>query len=125
MSEIIDEFNARLGDGSCRGIQTLTQHKPESAWRTLPAHRLAKQTYAEAPDFLQQLTKRPLWLFDPPRRVRRDELELLQGPERIQAHWWTPETTCRDYYIAQHRLGAECWAFVDIDAEWYLHGYFG
>ena len=31
----------------------------------------------------------------------------------------------RDYYIAQHRLGAECWAFVDVDAQWYLHGYFG
>ena len=32
---------------------------------------------------------------------------------------------CRDYFIAQHQLGAQCWVFVDQKSRWYLHGYFG
>ena len=125
MSELIDEVNAHLGEGTCRGIQTVTQHTPESAWHTVPAHRLTKYKAVPEADFLQQLSKRPLWLFSPPRQVQRTELELLQGPERIQSQWWQSETTYRDYYIAQHRQGAECWAFVDKQTRWYLHGYFG
>jgi protein ImuB len=146
MSEIIDEFNARLGDGTCSGLQTVTQHTPEGAWHAVQTHKLvktkaAKKTRgvkgaksAKSPKgiaavkeagFLQQLSKRPLWLFDPPRQVRRTELELLHGPERVQSQWWQGAATRRDYYIAQHRLGAECWAFVDAQSQWYLHGYFG
>ncbi len=125
MSEIIDEVNARLGEGTCRGIQTVAQHTPESAWHVVPAHRLTKHKAVPETDFLQQLSKRPLWLFDPPRQVQRAELELLQGPERIRSQWWQSTATRRDYYIAQHRLGAECWAFVDEQTRWYLHGYFG
>jgi protein ImuB len=52
-----------------------------------------------------------------------EKLTLLRGPERIQAGWWQ-EGQCRDYYVARHEDGAECWAFVDAHDRWYLHGYF-
>jgi protein ImuB len=123
MSEIIDEFNARLGEGACRSLQILQQHTPEHAWRA--AKPCQPQPLPDEAKFLRQLGKRPLWLFHPPRRVQPNELNLLQGPERIQSGWWRGKTTCRDYYIAQHRLGAQCWAFVDHTEQWYLHGYFG
>jgi protein ImuB len=31
----------------------------------------------------------------------------------------------RDYYVARHENGAECWVFQDAATRWYLHGYFG
>jgi len=82
--------------------------------------------------------QRPLWLFDPPRQVHAEELEILYGPERIQGSWWqtgkpqqhtsqhdeSVAVMSRDYFVARHRLGAECWAFVDAHDRWYLHGYF-
>ncbi len=142
-AEIIDELNARLGEGTCYGIQSRTQHTPESAWFAVQAHRLANlpsshpeqhlssvrevgEPFDEpAASLLTQHSKRPLWLFDPPRQIQRNELELIQGPERIQSQWWQTPATCRDYYIALHRSGAECWAYVDEQTNWYLHGYFG
>jgi len=134
LSTLVDEFNARLGEGLCCRIEAATQHTPEHAWRAHGtrsassaghSRQPALQSHAHEAAYLQQLHRRPLWLFDPPRRVSSAELELLQGPERIQTHWWQGEATSRDYYIAQHRSGAECWAFVDHKADWYLHGYFG
>lgn len=130
LSTLVDEFNARLGEGLCCRIEAAPQHTPEYAWqassvrpaRRAPHTRLPSQSEAS---YLQRLHRRPLWLFDPPRCVPPAELELLQGPERIQTHWWQGEATSRDYYIAQHRSGAECWAFVDHNGHWYLHGYFG
>ena len=36
---------------------------------------------------------------------------LLHGPERIQRSWWQTEATFRDYYIARHHQGSECWVY--------------
>ncbi|MEM9624404.1 MAG: hypothetical protein AAF993_22380, partial [Pseudomonadota bacterium] len=120
--------------------------------RKIRAGKAAENHAMEIPDRTQ---KRPLWLFDPPRHIRLAELDLLHGPERIQGQWWEQtsqspasplsrlspqghnthgssqreysrhESTWRDYYIARHRFGIECWVFVDLQGHWYLHGYFG
>ena len=85
--------------------------------------------------------KRPLWLFSPPRQIAFAELELLQGPERIQSNFHLEpkqSTIFRDYYIAKHKHGSLCWAFTESPNkqtgtsnhgnaaanQWYLHGYF-
>ena len=85
--------------------------------------------------------KRPLWLFSPPRQIAFAELELLQGPERIQSNFHLEpkqSTIFRDYYIAKHKHGSLCWAFTESPSkqtgtsnhrktaanQWYLHGYF-
>ena len=137
-NQVIDEINARLGEHTCCRIETLAQHTPENAWQMAATTHLSKtsQHTHSTQDLSKQDSQRPLWLFDPPRRVARSELTLLQGPERMQTEWWQPNqpTTARDYYVAQHRQGAECWVFVDTSApthteqhsaDWYLHGYFG
>ena len=127
MGDLIDEFNARLGDQCCQNIQALPQHIPELTWRKqsveIPTKNKAS-AYVE-PRYAKQLSMRPLWLFNPPREIQKDELEFLQGPERIQSHWFNGSEICRDYFIAQHQLGAQCWVFVDQKSRWYLHGYFG
>ncbi len=115
---LMDEFQARLGTDACYRVHALAQHVPEAASRAAPARQ---ETRTQPRDGTSP--PRPLWLFDPPRPVDRRDLTLLHGPERIQSGWWH-ETVARDYYVAQHRHGAHCWAFVDADTRWYLHGYF-
>jgi protein ImuB len=124
-NELVDQLRARLGEQACHGICVVDQHSPEQAWgKSFPAMRQLSGNEAAQP-------KRPLWLFDPPRRIARNELTLLRGPERIQTAWWR-QSICRDYYVARHRNGAECWVFLltnevineDAQNDWYLHGYF-
>ena len=134
--ELVSEVNARLGDLTCRGLESMDQHSPESAWcqtALLLNKSLLNKNRLNANRITNKNTEpplRPLWLFDKPRAVSASDLTLLHGPERIQSAWWQAETTSRDYYIAQHRHGAECWAFREISAadmqtdNWYLHGYF-
>ena len=38
MSELIDEFTARLGKGTCHGLHSIALHAPERAWQALQAH---------------------------------------------------------------------------------------
>ena len=140
LGAMVDELVARLGDQSVRGIQCQPQHRPETAWTTVPAHQLLKtrsmktvpmktKPRAESARLTdngsEQSGRRPLWLFDPPRCVSPAQLQLLHGPERIVSHWWQGEAVCRDYYIARHQQGAQCWVYEDASAQWYLHGYFG
>jgi protein ImuB len=118
-AELIDQLQARLGSRGCTQIAVRDQHAPETAWIPVQAGRHARPQ-RPAPT----ATARPLWLFDPPRPTERTRLTLLRGPERIRTAWWQ-QTVWRDYYVASLDTGAHCWAFVDTDDRWYLHGYFG
>jgi protein ImuB len=161
VSELVDELTARLGPGTCRSIQPVHQYTPEKAWQQ---HSSQPQLHSQPRPQLQQVQsrrkksgvhktqqhltanpqlmgKRPLWLFSPPRQITFAELELLQGPERIQSNFHLePKQSAifRDYYIAKHKHGALCWAFTESPnktptasnsgktaaSQWYLHGYF-
>ena len=114
--ELVDELNARLGEGACTGIAATDQHRPELAWQSVDPHAKRDTFAAENP--------RPLWLFRRPHPIERTEVALLSGPERIQSNWWQTVTS-RDYYVGTHACGAKCWIFVDENERWYLHGYFG
>lgn len=172
-SELVDQLRARLGAGACYSLETLDQHTPERAWQRVPAP--GRRRGSSDPS-RHAATRRPLWLFEPPRPVAADQLTLLRGPERIHTGWWVftehypdavgavsrprsageespsgegshrtgggphkiegshkkrsseaanREQACaRDYYVARHRNGAECWVFVDPWDRWFLHGYF-
>jgi protein ImuB len=59
-------------------------------------------------------------------------LQLLCGPERIEAGWWDAALAERDYFIAQTSDGALVWVYrarlplsVAVDAQgWFLQGRF-
>ena len=122
----MEELSARLGDQTCQQIASHLEHTPEHACDQIQG--INKRTnHTQINHTKAHKHKRPLWLFEQPKPVNRDHIQLLHGPERIQTAWWTEDqnATCRDYYIAKHKMGVECWAFLDSNQQWFLHGYFG
>lgn len=123
---LIERLQARLGTNAVYGLAARPEHRPERAWQSLAAGERAKTregTWGEA---------RPLWLLDPPRRLREEgdvlcdggPLELLAGPERIESGWWDGGDVTRDYFIARAADAALLWVFRQSSGGWYLHGLF-
>ena len=119
---LLDEINARLGGGSCKGIQSISSITPEHSWKFLD-HLIICARHNKYADELSPYKKRPLWLITPPRYVELKDISLIVGPERIQSRWWS-QLIDRDYYIAKQKNGAECWVFKSPEDRWYIHGYF-
>ena len=77
---------------------------------------------------------RPAWLLNRPQRLITLEgnpsyqgaLDLVAGPERIEAGWWDGDEVSRDYYVASNPRGETFWIYREHrDAQaWYLHGVF-
>ena len=105
-----------------------------SAMRAATASRDA----AAASDSTAQ---RPVWLLPIPQALTEHPtgpllegrpLQLLCGPERIEAGWWDAALAERDYFIAQTSEGALVWVYrarlplsVAVDAQgWFLQGRF-
>lgn len=131
--ELVDMISARLGRDALQGLALADDHRPEFAWtpRSLNVKR-------KAPLSEESFHPRPLWLFEPPRPIDIEHFRCLCGPERIESGWWG-ETVARDYFIAVHRSGAQCWIYAnhrppsgthqskdgrDERGAWFLHGYF-
>jgi protein ImuB len=100
----------------------------------MPEHERSTAQAVSAP--------RPLWLLNEPQRLPERQsrpwldgqpLQLLCGPERIEAGWWDAPLAGRDYFIAQTPDGALVWLYrarlplsVAEDAQgWFVHGRFG
>jgi protein ImuB len=122
---LIERLQARLGGDAVHGIGLQPEHRPERAWRVLGANeRLPREGASTG--------ARPLWLVEPPRRLKEADgmprdggrLELLAGPERIESGWWDGEGVARDYFIARAPSSALLWIFRERGGGWYLHGLF-
>jgi protein ImuB len=58
--------------------------------------------------------------------ARKDSLQLVSGPERIESGWWDEQDVARDYYTAKNGDGQKLWVFRDRRTRsWFLHGLFG
>jgi protein ImuB len=84
---------------------------------------------------------RPVWLLAPHQPLRERQgwplldghaLQLLSGPERIEAGWWDTALAERDYFIAQAGDGALVWVYrtrlpqpASGACAWFLQGRFG
>ena len=81
---------------------------------------------------------RPVWLLLRPEPLPerdnapvldRQRLQLVSGPERIEAGWWDSALAERDYFIAQLPGGALVWIYrariPEPGAGWFLQGRFG
>jgi protein ImuB len=122
---IIEHLRARLGSESVYSIASHPDHRPELAWRCCePGTGTANDERA----------KRPLWLMEPPQRLRSEgdlpvlgtTLTLLAGPERIESGWWDGKDVLRDYFVACDAAGGAFWVFRQRDADkaWFLQGMF-
>ena len=118
-SGLMDRLQARLGSDQVSGLSALADHRPERAWCWQPLE--AVQDHAcGAP--------RPTWLLPQPHPCERRQLQLEEGPERIEGGWWDDrhEGVCqRDYWVARDGQGRQLWVYRQADQRWFIHGLFG
>ena len=95
-----------------------------------PARAAARPVWLQAAEPLPERAARPLLDGRP--------LQLLAGPERIEAGWWDAGLAGRDYFIAATAEGALVWIFRERlplsrsageeeegTSGWFLQGRFG
>jgi protein ImuB len=89
---------------------------------------------------LVPVAPRPVWLMPVPLRLTtrhglpyyRSTLQIVSGPECIEAGWWDGQGATRDYFIASSDDAALYWVYRERSsadephgAAWFLHGLFG
>jgi len=126
---LLERLRARLGDEAVCGLSLVADHRPERAWHwQSPGQAPAHEPLRPPP--------RPLWLLPQPAALALDagrrprfegELELLDGPERIETGWWDGDDVERDYFVARNPAGMTLWVYRErrVPRTWYLHGLFG
>ncbi|MGZ5037892.1 MAG: Y-family DNA polymerase [Usitatibacter sp.] len=128
-ARLIERLAARLGRERVFGIALANDHRPENGVRYTFSEAARKKS---VPDTI--FTKRPAWLLHRPQRLITQEgvpscqgaLELVAGPERIEAGWWDGQEVSRDYYVAQNPCGEAFWIYREHRGAqgWYMHGVF-
>jgi protein ImuB len=127
--QLLDTLVARLGPDKVFCLGSIDDHRPEAAWKKIPASKKPALSVAPKP-----IEPRPLYLLPAPRVLLSDaggplcrgQLHIITTPERLETAWWANASTGRDYYIARNDFGETMWIFRDHhgDKRWYLHGYF-
>ncbi|AEK58369.1 MULTISPECIES: DNA polymerase Y subunit UmuC family protein [Acidithiobacillus] len=114
---LLEQWQARLGPEAVYILSPWPDHRPEHAYRLLPA-RGRPQSW-EGPD------RRPLWLLPEPRALEDGDVRPHSEVERIQGGWWDGADVDRDYFLWRRGDGARCWVFRDRRRGGvFLHGYF-
>ncbi len=115
---LLERLAARLGPSRLYGLGSCQSHAPEQAWTRTAA--------GAGHDAAADPRPRPLWLLPAPEAIEYAQLQLLDGPERLETRWWG-EDCRRDYYRARDRQGRRLWVFRAHDAPacWFVHGVFG
>ncbi len=147
LTRLLEHLRARLGDNQVLRVLPVADHRPERATRTVMAQGEAAiippATLAAVQAAAQSLLplQRPAWLLPEPLPLAEAEdaspqlegrpLQLLSGPERIEAGWWDGGTVARDYFVAQDHDGSLLWVYrgrlppAPGEATWFLQGRFG
>ena len=160
LTRLIERLQARLGSGHVQRLTALEDHRPEraSVLREADASDARRSRRGEkkptrstpagdAPVVCGAATApRPVWL-QPAEPLTEQAarplfegrpLQLLSGPERIEAGWWDAGLAGRDYFIAAAADGALVWIYRERlplsrsanedeapASGWFLHGRFG
>lgn len=66
---------------------------------------------------------RPTFLLAEAQPLRED-VSLMQGPERLNSGWWDNNSVVRDYFIARNRQGQWYWVYRTPQQQWFVHGVF-
>ena len=158
LTRLIERLQARLGAAQVQRLVSVAEHRPERATCVqpadarvlLPARPQAAAQRAASPGrapahalahaFVHAPAMRPVWLLEQAEplvdratgpQLDGQPLQLVSGPERIEAGWWDAGLAERDYFIAQQPGGALVWVYrARRVAEasgpgWFLQGRFG
>lgn len=142
LSELLDRFNTRFGEGHVHRYLPDEHYWPERSVK--PANTLTEKTNA----VWNTDRPRPLQLLPEPERIEvtapvpdyppmnfryKQVLHTIahaEGPERIEQEWWLQTGEHRDYYQVEDDEGRRYWIFrsghyhANRKAQWFLHGYF-
>ena len=154
-SELLERLSARLGDQAVCAVQPDNDHRPEHMQHSQPARIAGSKALsplqlaisASGAGVASPLL--PTWILRQPlplslrgnRPCYQGELQLLAGPQRLEAtHWPTagidPDqaSTQRDYFVARSPGAGLLWVFrlrpvarslaSHPPASWFLHGVF-
>jgi protein ImuB len=150
LTRLLERLRARLGDTQVQRLVPVADHRPEHTQRCVPAQSQAQgqsqgqSQGAPSPLCVSALPqRRPTWLLPEPLPLAEratqpllagQPLQLLSGPERIEAGWWDSGTPAvRDYFIAQTQDGCLVWIYrgrlpdaseAATSANWFLQGRF-
>jgi protein ImuB len=158
LTRLIERLQARLGCEQVQRLHLVEDHRPELATGASPADAAQGGAMAgvmtgvmtsrrqpaspKPPAHELRRPQRPVWLLHQPQSLPEQHLrplldgrplQLLCGPERIEAGWWDAALAERDYFIAQTDNGALVWIYrarlpmsVSQQAQgWFLQGRFG
>jgi protein ImuB len=133
---LLERLRARLGDDGVQRLQALADHRPEHAGR-LQAGPLPRGPDSRPPPAGGALPlHRPAWMLPTPQPLHErgarplldgQVLQILSGPERIEAGWWDADLAARDYFIARDQGGALLWIYrtrLAAPGGWFLQGRF-
>ena len=138
ITRLIERLQARLGPEQIQRLAPLHDHRPE---RSGVLQRADAVLRPGASTLVVPTPARPVWLLPTPEALPERHarplldgrpLQLLSGPERIEAGWWDAALAERDYFIAQAADGALVWVYrarlpLSVAAEaqgWFLQGRF-
>lgn len=141
LARLIERLQARLGPQRVCSPVAVADHRPERATAWVPADApLAARPAAAGVPSEQAAPTRPVWLLEPPQPLPErggqpwldgGALQLLAGPERIEAGWWDGAPALRDYFVARAADGALAWIYrlrpggdAAVAGGWFLHGRF-
>jgi len=140
LTRLLERLRARLGDEQVLQLQPVADHRPERSSRNVAALTGMALPAAVAGSAVLPLV-RPVWLL--PEALPLAErgalplfegraLQLLAGPERIEAGWWDGALATRDYFIAQAADSSLVWVYrarlpptEAAPVQWFLQGRFG
>ena len=156
-TRLLERLQARLGVRGVHALHAVDDHRPERATGAAPlgaesparagtagragSRRLDAGSAPDTPAATPAPARltRPAWLLPEPQALPERQhqplldgraLQLLAGPERIEAGWWEGTPALRDYFIAQAHDGALVWIYrlrlprEDEPGGWFLHGRF-
>lgn len=148
LTRLIERLQARLGNEQVQRLVLVHDHRPErgSPAQAVDADAVASVKLGQkpgrkaiAPRSNPHIAPRPVWLLPEPEPLPERQsrpwfegraLQLLSGPERIEAGWWDAGLAERDYFIAQALDGALLWIYrtrlpLSAGAQgWFLQGRF-
>lgn len=118
LARLLERLRARLGEAQVQRLEAVADHRPERASRGVPALAAGAAAAAALGAQEQAATQRPVWLLPEPLPLPErhhqplldgQPLQLLSGPERIEAGWWDGPPVVRDYFIALAADGSLVW----------------
>jgi len=141
LTRLIERLQARLGREQVQRLVPVADHRPERATAVQPAEPLLLREHKGVVSIRTCPITRPLWLLPQPQALQERQsrplldgklLQLLAGPERIEAGWWDGALAERDYFIGQTTDGTLVWLYrgrLPLSADgagsgWFLQGRF-